>query len=719
MSKLDLTTPGQFPESSELEKFINKRKRMGNFWRILFLCATIVAIIALTALLYNIINGSFGYVVVQNKVDPASLVLAMDEERMLSAPNVVSSEDDNELVKGIEANPHAIGFFGYAYYQDNIDKLRTVSIDGVEPNAQSVNSGEYPGARPLFIYTSAETMKSKPQVAEFVNYYLANIDQIVAEAGYFAPSAPERAGDAAAWLNAMGNNQATSLPPVEPSQFTGEDTLVMAGSSTVYPLTREAAKLFRRAGFAGPIQLESVGTTEGFRLFCTSNGVDIANASRPINRAEIEACQKVRRDPLEFKVGGDALVIVVSQENNFLQNVTEDELRQIFTTAQTWSSVNPAWPNAPIERYIPGVDSGTLDFFAETFFDRQLEDLTSEELILVLQNKLSSGLIARFNSETPLVERSQEELLQLVEDRVLESRVVRSWPLRDSLLEQADIQAYAETVPQGRLKFRSWLTSNFLSGPQSSTPDLAGIRTAIFGTLWVVFITVVIAMPLGVGAAIYLEEYATLASNPTVKRLNAIIQTNINNLAGVPSIIYGILGLAIFVRALEPVTSGTVFGLADPTTANGRTVISAGLTLALLILPLIIINAQEAIRAVPQSLRQAGMGLGATRWQTIWSHVLPNALPGILTGNILAMSRAIGETAPLVVIGASTFITVDPSGPFSKFTTLPIQIYQWTARPQDTFRNIAAAAIVVLLILLLTLNASAVLLRNKYSRRLT
>jgi phosphate transport system permease protein len=228
-----------------------------------------------------------------------------------------------------------------------------------------------------------------------------------------------------------------------------------------------------------------------------------------------------------------------------------------------------------------------------------------------------------------------------------------------------------------------------------------------------------VAIPLGVGAAIYLEEYAAMVGNPTLRRINEIIQTNINNLAGVPSIIYGILGLAIFVRALEPITSGTAFGLADPTTANGRTILSAALTLALLILPLVIINSQEAIKAVPQSLRQAGMGLGATKWQTIWAHVLPNAVPGILTGTILSISRALGETAPLVVIGASTFITVDPTGPFSKFTTLPIQIFQWTARPQDTFRNIAAAAIIVLLILLLTLNAAAVLLRNRYSRRLT
>jgi phosphate transport system permease protein len=209
-----------------------------------------------------------------------------------------------------------------------------------------------------------------------------------------------------------------------------------------------------------------------------------------------------------------------------------------------------------------------------------------------------------------------------------------------------------------------------------------------------------------------------MIANPFLRRLNEIIQTNINNLGGVPSIIYGMLGLAIFVRALEPLTSGAALGaVADPTTANGRTIVSAGLTMALLILPVIIINAQEAIRAVPLSLRQAGMALGATKWQTIWAHVLPNAISGILTGTILAVSRAIGETAPLVVIGASTFITIDPSSPFDKFTTLPIQIYQWTARPQAEFHNIAAAAIVVLMLLLLTLNTSAVLLRNRYSRR--
>jgi phosphate transport system permease protein len=152
--------------------------------------------------------------------------------------------------------------------------------------------------------------------------------------------------------------------------------------------------------------------------------------------------------------------------------------------------------------------------------------------------------------------------------------------------------------------------------------------------------------------------------------------------------------------------------------SNGRTILSAGLTMALLILPIIIINAQEALRAVPRSLREASYGLGATQWQTIWNTVLPAAIPGILTGTILALSRAVGETAPLIVIGASTFIVFDPNGPFSKFTALPIQIYQWTARPQDQFRDIAAAAIVVLLVLLLTLNAAAIILRNRYSGKL-
>lgn len=341
-----------------------------------------------------------------------------------------------------------------------------------------------------------------------------------------------------------------------------------------------------------------------------------------------------------------------------------------------------------------------------------LEEQTREQLITLLQGNLSAGAYNKLNNEKSFEKRSRADIYALVLERIVKYDVEESWPLFESITNSGEIRTYAaQEYPGDRLIFISWLTADFISRPQSSEAVTAGIRTAILGSLWTIFITILFAFPMGVGAAIYLEEYA--ADN----RLNRIIQTNINNLAGVPSIIYGILGLAIFVRVLEGLTSGSVFGLVDPTTANGRTILSAGLTLGLLVLPVIIINSQEAIRAVPQTLRKASYGLGATKWQTVWSHVLPNALPGILTGTILAVSRAIGETAPLVVIGASTAISVDPSSPFSKFTTLPIQIYQWTARPQPEWRHLAASAIVVLLVLLLSLNAAAILLRNRFARK--
>jgi phosphate transport system permease protein len=301
----------------------------------------------------------------------------------------------------------------------------------------------------------------------------------------------------------------------------------------------------------------------------------------------------------------------------------------------------------------------------------------------------------------------------LVNERVIKPRVVASWPMVNSLFDRAAIEGeVAESFPEAEIEWRNWVNLGFLTSPQSSIPEQSGVRTAILGTLLVTIITALFSVPVGIGAAIYLEEYAKES------RINQIIQTNIDNLAGVPSIIYGILGLAVFVRLFEPVTSGNAFGMVDPTTANGRTILSAGLTLGLLVMPVIIINTQEAIRAVPRSLREAAYGLGATKWQVIWNHVLANALPGILTGTILAMSRAIGETAPLVVVGASTFISVDPSNAFSKFTVLPMQIYQWTSRPQPEFKHIAAAAGIVLIVLLLLLNTTAIYLRNRFSKRI-
>ena len=342
--------------------------------------------------------------------------------------------------------------------------------------------------------------------------------------------------------------------------------------------------------------------------------------------------------------------------------------------------------------------------------DRPLQELSKDELVAILQEHISAGLFRRFERDLPFAERSTENVLALVRERVLEEEIVRAWTLSESLFSRAAIMAeVAEEYPGATLEWRSWINRDFLVTPMASTPAFAGVRTAILGSLWMIAITILVAFPIGVGAAIYLEEYAGAGW------LNRLIQTNINNLAGVPSIIYGMLGLAIFVRGLERFTSGAAFGV---TGSNGRTILSASLTMALLILPLLIINGQEAIRAVPLSLRQASYALGATKWQTVWHHVLPVAFPGILTGTILATSRAIGETAPLIVVGASTFIVVDPDGPFSKFTVLPIQIYHWTQQPQDQFRDIAAAAIIVLLVMLLSLNSVAILLRNRFRRSL-
>ncbi len=341
--------------------------------------------------------------------------------------------------------------------------------------------------------------------------------------------------------------------------------------------------------------------------------------------------------------------------------------------------------------------------------ERPLESLAKEELIAILRAHVSEGVLNRLDRERPLADRDQKQLYALVVERVVEPEILETWSLTASLFERRAIEEQvAREFPDARLEFRSWLNSDFLTRPMSSKPAWAGVRTAILGSVWMVVLTLAMAFPVGVAAAIYLEEYARES------RLSRLIEANIDNLAGVPSIIYGMLGLAVFVRALGAITSGAMLGVEN---TNGRTILSASMTMALLVLPLIITNAREAIRAVPRSLREAAFGLGATRWQTVWHHVLPSALPGILTGSILALSRALGETAPLIVVGASAYNPSDPAGPFSKFTALPVQIYAWTARPQQEFRHLAAAAIVVLLVTLLALNSAAIVLRNRHSRR--
>jgi phosphate transport system permease protein len=241
-----------------------------------------------------------------------------------------------------------------------------------------------------------------------------------------------------------------------------------------------------------------------------------------------------------------------------------------------------------------------------------------------------------------------------------------------------------------------WLSTRLLTGFPSVHPEKAGIAPALVSSLWLISLTALFAVPIGVGAAVYLEEYAQASW------WRSLVQLNIANLAGVPSIVYGILGLGLFVRAL----------------ALERRILAGSLTLTLVVLPIVILAAQEALRAVPASIRQASYALGATRWQTVWHQVLPAATPGIMTGVILAISRAMGEAAPLVAMGAAaTFITFVPLSPADDFSALPVQIYDWSSRPDPAYQHVAAAAIVVLLTVLILLNATAVYVRYRYGKR--
>ncbi len=247
---------------------------------------------------------------------------------------------------------------------------------------------------------------------------------------------------------------------------------------------------------------------------------------------------------------------------------------------------------------------------------------------------------------------------------------------------------------------------DFMTAPLQSLPSEAGIYQGLRGSFWIGVFTVLIAFPLGIGAGIYLEEYARDS------RLTRFINVNIRNLAGVPSIVYGILGFAVFVEALGGLT-------------GGRSVIAAGLTLAILVLPLVIITSSEAVRAVPDGIREAGFGVGATRWEVVRSHVLPYAAPGIITGTILSLARALGEAAPLILIGAVTNRLgsnphiVDVSALEDRFTAMPIVITTWAGQPGEEFVSLTAAAIVVLLAVVLTANAAAILLRNRYEKKRT
>lgn len=244
------------------------------------------------------------------------------------------------------------------------------------------------------------------------------------------------------------------------------------------------------------------------------------------------------------------------------------------------------------------------------------------------------------------------------------------------------------------------------SNGYSSLPANAGIKQGLVGSIYLMAFVVVLAFPLGIGAGIYMEEYARDT------KVTRFINTNIRNLAGVPAIVYGILGLAIFVQLLRPLTGPE---------SSGRSLVSGGLTIAVMVLPIVIITTQEALRAVPRSIREAGFGVGATRWEVVRSHVLPNAAPGILTGSVLSMARALGETAPLLMVGAVTgFLATRPgilTALQERFTSLPTLVFQYVKKPEPEFQDLAAATILVLIVMILVVNLAAILLRNRYERK--
>lgn len=581
-------------------------------------------------------------------------------------------------------------------------------------------------------------------------------------------------------------------------------------------------------------------------------------------------------------------------------NLSEAEMEQLVRQEVIELQVVRSWPllDAIFNYAASDAELARLDVLPgeiETL-EQDLADVLGTEANVTELVARRDALIA---SEEPNQAQLEDLNQRVVAARDLQSQIDRLEDERAAIQAHITVQVAQEFPDAEVTRFYSWLRGDFLTTPMSSTPGDAGIRTAILGSIYMMVIVILFTLPVGVGAAVYLEEYAGESL------FNRVIETNVRNLAGVPSIIYGMLGLAILVRALAPITSGVAFGynvnppsderivsfinavdeidlevigldttdagelvlddtldpfneadynlvlvnaeqeiaitmgetvlidndqalslietfryygtpsltnvgnppterlmrsalealavpgepspdvlydqiIAEVTaftgsdtiferltaseinarinevsaaaeasgnpvepidldiygfdieqflslvsglerissfTVGGRTLISAALTLGLLILPIVIINAQEALRAVPYTIREASYGLGATKWQTIWRTVLPAAIPGILTGAILSVSRAVGETAPLIVVGASTFLLTDPDSPFSRFTVLPIQIYNWTARPQDQFRDIAAAAIIVLLLIMLTLNAVAIILRNRFSVR--
>ena len=318
-------------------------------------------------------SGTFDYMV-EAVVAPLTLNadgkadVALGEEALLGLEGAQFSEDDNVLVQGVEGSPYAIGYFGFAYYAENQGALKAVAIEGVEPNQASVDAGEYPLARPLFMYSDAKIIAEKPQVAAFLYFYLSNVNDNIVDVGYFPAPADALQGAMDALMAAMGGEAAApagdDMAMYAPEAVSGD--VITAGSSTVFPLSERMAELFQDEGFAGNVTVDSIGSGAGFERFCKTGETDVANASRAIKDSEVEACAAIGRTPIEFRVGTDALAVVMSTENDFVTSLTKEQLGKILTGEyKTWDQVDPSYPAEAVEVYSPGADSGTFDYMVE------------------------------------------------------------------------------------------------------------------------------------------------------------------------------------------------------------------------------------------------------------------------------------------------------------------------------------------------------------------
>ncbi len=319
-------------------------------------------------------SGTFDYFI-EAVVAPYAGDADAAEAALLGLEGAQFSEDDNVLVQGVEGDTYAIGYFGYAYFAENSGALKAVNVNEVEPNQANVDNGTYPLARPLFIYSDAKIMQDKPQVAAFTAFYLSQLDDNILDVGYFPAPAKAIYSSWGAWLS-------TQEFSVDPSLVEGD--IITAGSSTVFPVSERMAELFQQEGYSGNITVDSIGSGAGFERFCKTGETDIANASRAIKSSEVESCAAIGRTPLEFRVGTDALAVVVNPNNDFATSLTLEQLGMIFTgTAKTWNEVDPSFPAEPIKIYSPGADSGTFDYFIEAVVAPYAGDADAAEAALL------------------------------------------------------------------------------------------------------------------------------------------------------------------------------------------------------------------------------------------------------------------------------------------------------------------------------------------------